>query len=63
MRNVKLRRGLISYWRMEGPLWDGTANEVIDSSGNGHHGTSVGATNIAGGKLERGGDFDYAASN
>lgn len=29
---------LLGSWRMDQGSWDGTANEVIDSSGNGNHG-------------------------
>ena len=51
--------GLIGYWRMESALFNGTANEVIDSSGNGNHGVAVNsATTIAAGKLGRAGGFD-----
>jgi len=53
-----LTDGLIAYWRMEETTWAGTLNEVVDSSGNGNHGTAAGsAVTIAGGKLGRGGDF------
>ena len=41
----------------EGKVYDGTAGEVIDRSGNGNHGTSIGADSIAGGKVGRGADF------
>ncbi|MCK5021223.1 MAG: hypothetical protein KAS32_29705 [Candidatus Peribacteraceae bacterium] len=49
--------GLIAYYRMEEAAWGGTADEVIDSSGNGNHGTATTATTTASGKLGRGGDF------
>lgn len=29
---------LLGSWRMDEPFWNGTANEVIDSSGNNNHG-------------------------
>lgn len=39
---------LVAYWRMEQAGWDGTPGELLDSSGNGLHGTSVaGATTAA----------------
>ncbi|GAB1259530.1 DUF6701 domain-containing protein [Aurantivibrio plasticivorans] len=33
---------LVTFWRMEESLWDGTAGEVADTSGNGNVGTAVG---------------------
>ena len=52
-----LSSGLVALWRMEETVWDGTADEVVDSSGNGNHGTAAAAVTAAGGKLGRGGDF------
>ena len=50
---------LLGYWRMEEALWNGTAGEVLDSSGNGFHGTGLDqATTIAGGRVGRAGTFD-----
>ena len=43
---------------MDEPLWDGTPNEVVDSSGMGHHGTIVGDPTIAPGYFQRAGSFD-----
>ena len=61
--HTPLTQGLVGLWRMEEALWDGTAGEVFDSSGNGNNGVAVnGVSTIAGGKLGRGGDFT-AASN
>jgi len=31
----------VGWWRMDQASWNGTANEVIDSSGNGNHGVRV----------------------
>lgn len=31
----------IAEWRMDEAFWNGTPNEVLDSSGNGHHGTAA----------------------
>ncbi len=53
-----LMEGLVGYWRMEETSWDGTADEAVDSSGNGNHGTAQGGlTTISGGKLGRGSDM------
>jgi hypothetical protein len=41
---------LLGSWRMDEPYWNGTANEVIDSSGNNNHGRAriaAGATPTA----------------
>jgi hypothetical protein len=48
-------------WSMEEASWNGTANEVKDSSSIGNHGQRVdGANTVAGGKFGRGGNFDGA---
>lgn len=55
---IDLLCGLVGYWHFQEPAWDGTVNEVVDSSGNGNHGTAAGgATTVAGGKIGRGGVF------
>lgn len=46
------------HWHFNEAVWNGTTDEVVDSSALGRHGTAVGATTIAGGKLGRAGDFD-----
>jgi len=33
---------LVGYWKLDESSWDGTANEVVDSSGNSNHGVRVG---------------------
>jgi len=44
---------------MDESAWNGTANEVVDSSGQGNHGTAAGdATTTEDGKFGRGGTFD-----
>ncbi|MGI6278201.1 MAG: DUF2341 domain-containing protein [Patescibacteria group bacterium] len=55
-----LSDGLVGYWKMDESSWDGTADEVIDSSGNGNHGQGVGATppTTGAGKFGNGGLFD-----
>ncbi len=57
---ANLSDGLVGYWKMDESSWDGTADEVIDSSGNGNHGQGVGATSptIGAGKFGNGGVFD-----
>ncbi len=52
-----LNNGLVGYWKMDEASWNGTAGEVIDSSGNGNHGVGVGATPVPG-KFANGGGFD-----
>lgn len=32
---------LLAQWNMDEPVWDGTADEVVDSSGNAYHGTAT----------------------
>ncbi len=51
--------GLVGYWKMNEYFWNGTAGEVIDSSGNNNHGTAKnGANTVASGKIGRCGYFD-----
>lgn len=51
--------GLVGYWKMNEHFWNGTAGEVIDSSGNNNHGTAKnGANTSVGGKIGRCGYFD-----
>jgi hypothetical protein len=50
---------LIAHWRFDETSWNGTANEVIDSSNRGNHGTAVnGAIITENGRIFRGGEFD-----
>lgn len=44
----------VAEYRMEQPAWNGTAGEVIDSSGNGRHGVRLGTTNTTDGRVCRG---------
>jgi len=50
----------VLYYRMEEPPWDGTPNEVVDSSGMNHHGTAAGgATTVSHGvPFGRAGSFN-----
>ena len=48
-----------SEYKMDECLWDGTTDEVLDSSGNGFHGKAVnGPYTDSWGQIERGGYFD-----
>jgi len=55
---------LIAEYRFEEASWNGTAGEIIDSSGNGRHGVRVGtAAPTASGKVCRGADIPTNTSN
>ena len=53
-----LSDGLVGYWKMDEASWNGTAGEVIDTSGNGNNGTATGGTSTGLGKYGNGGVFD-----
>ncbi len=54
-----LRERLAGYWRMNESLWNGTANQIKDSSPNLSHGAAVnGAITISTAKVGRCGYFD-----
>ena len=56
-----LSDGLVGYWKMDEANWNGTADEVVDSSGSGNDGVAVGATGkptTGAGKFGNGGLFD-----
>jgi hypothetical protein len=53
-----LSNGLVGYWKMDESSWNGTANEVVDSSGNSVHGTAVNSASTTTAKYHRGGSFD-----
>lgn len=55
---INLNDGLVGYWKMDEASWNGTSGEVIDSSGNGNHGTAYNGANTTGGKFGNGGSFD-----
>ena len=50
--------GLWAHWKMDESAWNGTTNEVVDSSGNGRHGTTVNGTTPVTGRLTRAASFD-----
>ena len=53
-----LREGLLGYYRMEEASWNGTTDEVLDSSGNGFDGTAEnGGTTTGAGLIGRAGTF------
>lgn len=47
----------LAEYRFDELSWDGTANEVIDNSGNNHHGAAIGMTTLSSGKICAAGDF------
>ncbi len=49
---------LIAEYRMDSCDWDGTSGEVIDSSGNAHHGITVGQVRTQYAKICQGALFD-----
>jgi hypothetical protein len=50
--------GLVAHWRLDEDYWTGTSLEVIDSSGNGNHGTAQNGVTTTEGIVGRCGDFD-----
>ena len=51
--------GLIGHWKFDELNWTGVEGEVVDSSGQGNHGTSGnGAQIFADGKINNAGEFD-----
>jgi|AntAceMinimDraft_17_1070374.scaffolds.fasta_scaffold04002_2 hypothetical protein len=56
---IKSLYGVVATWHMDEPYWNGTNDEVEDSSGNDNHGTAKnGATTTSDGKIDRAGIFD-----
>ncbi|KKR05787.1 MAG: hypothetical protein UT34_C0002G0294 [candidate division WS6 bacterium GW2011_GWF2_39_15] len=51
---------LVGYWKMNEGSWNGTTDEVVDSSGNSNHGVRVGNASPTAGKFSSGGVFDGA---
>lgn len=51
--------GLVGWWKMDESSWAGAANEVVDSSGAGNHGTSCASVNTSStARYGRAGEFD-----
>ncbi|MBT4153426.1 MAG: hypothetical protein HOE53_02140, partial [Candidatus Magasanikbacteria bacterium] len=49
----------VGVWHLNESSWDGTADEVVDGSGNANHGVRSGnATTASDGRFERAGTFD-----
>ena len=53
-----LSKGLVGYWKMDESSWNGTAGEVVDSSGNSNNGTSQNGVTTGTGRYGLGGNFD-----
>ncbi|MBU0485850.1 MAG: hypothetical protein KKB30_15205 [Proteobacteria bacterium] len=49
---------LIAFYQFDEAFWDGTANEIVDQSGNGLHGNSVGGVTTAAAKVCNGAILD-----
>ena len=51
--------GLVGHWKFDEVDWEGVENEVVDSSGKGHHGTSRNGAQIqVNGKINGAGKLD-----
>ncbi|CAA6813516.1 MAG: Unknown protein [uncultured Sulfurovum sp.] len=58
-----LTDSLVADYRFDECSWNGTANEVVDSSGNNFHGTANATTKtIVNGKIQRAGSFNGLSS-
>ncbi|MBU1038852.1 DUF2341 domain-containing protein [Patescibacteria group bacterium] len=53
-----LADGLVGYWKMDEASWNGTAGEVVDSSGNGNNGTANGGMTTSTAKYGKGALLD-----
>ncbi|WKZ27772.1 MAG: DUF2341 domain-containing protein [Candidatus Dojkabacteria bacterium] len=57
--NNEDRSGLLAWWKFDEGLWNGTANQVIDASGNNFHGTATGGAVVTGNSIYgNSGSFD-----
>lgn len=59
---MSLTDGLLALYRLEQAAYTGAANEVLDSSGNGNHGTSsaTGVASLSSAVIGKGASFDGA---
>ena len=53
-----MTEGLVGYWKMDEANWNGTADEVVDSSGTGNHGYGLNSATTAAAKFGQGGKFN-----
>ncbi len=53
-----LMSGIVRLWHLDETVWNGTPNEVIDSSGQNSHGASVNAVTTSNGRFGGGGSFN-----
>jgi len=53
-----LEDGLVGHWKMDESSWNGTTEEVLDSSGAGNDGTSYNSATTSSGKFGNAGNFD-----
>lgn len=60
--NSALSKGLVGYWKLDESTWNGTAGEVVDSSGNSNNGAAKSGATITGGKFGNGGNFDGSSN-
>lgn len=59
--NGTLTAGLVGYWKMDEPSWNGTAGEVKDWTGS-NPGTAAGGANTTPGKFSNAGNFNGSTS-
>jgi len=60
--NITSFSGARLVLHMDEMAWDGSAGEVIDSAGGGHHGSRSGSATTSSGRFSRAGDFDGSSS-
>ncbi|WP_160173697.1 LamG-like jellyroll fold domain-containing protein [Nitrincola sp. A-D6] len=55
--SVSVHAGLLTEWHLDESAWNGSPNEVLDSSGNSHHGQAMNGLTSAAGKVCQAGWF------